>query len=90
MMSAKLTRTLALAAGTAAVVGLGTLTACSPNEKPSENSQTSTATVSPTEKGVPGALTPGAHAGARNSFTPTAKVSPVAPTVLPGNTGTGG
>lgn len=89
-MSAKSTRRLAIAAGTAALVGMGTLTACGTKEEPADNSRASTATVSPTEKGVPGALTPGPHAGANNSFSPTVKVSPVAPTVLPGNVGSGG
>ena len=95
MMSARMARRAALAAGAAALIGMGTLTACTQKEKPAENSppsgSSSSATVSPTEKGVPAAITPGAHAGSgpQNSFAPTVTARP-APTALPGNVITGG
>lgn len=89
-MSSTLTRQLALAAGAAAIIGMGTLTACSSGtkEKPAETTaptQTSGApssnAPSPTEKAVGG--------GGGNSFSPTVKARP-APTALPGNVVTGG
>ena len=88
-MSSTLTRQLALAAGAAAIIGMGTLTACSSStkEKPAETTaptQTSGApssnAPSPTEKAV---------GGGANSFSPTVKARP-APTALPGNVITGG
>ena len=96
MTSAGLAGRMALATGAAALVGMGMLTACSTKEKPAGNSPASsspsaTARVSPIEKSVPGALTPGPNAGAggQNSFSPTAKAGQ-APTALPGNVNTGG
>jgi hypothetical protein len=96
MMSAPLMRRLALGAGATALIGMGMLTACGTKEKPVDNSppssdQTATATVSPTEKGMPGVITPGANGGpgGPNSYSPTAKARP-APTALPGNVITGG
>lgn len=85
MLSARLTRQIALAAGAAAIVGMGTLTACSSTkEKPAETTAPSSGSSSnapaPTEKN----LTP----GGANSFSPTVK-APAAPTALPGNVITG-
>ena len=85
MLSARFTRQIALAAGAAAIFGMGTLTACSSTkEKPAETtpptaSSSANAPV-PTEKKV----TP----GGANSFSPTVK-APAAPTALPGNVITG-
>jgi len=71
-------RRIAVVAGTAAIVGMGSLTACSTatKDKPAETkapSESSAApTPSPTEKKSVG------------SFTPSVKAKP-APTALPGN-----
>lgn len=84
MWSPRLTKQIALAAGAAAVLGMGALTACSTDtkEKPAktmESSESSAANApSPTEKKV----------GGNNSFSPTVKAKP-APTALPGNVITG-
>ncbi|MFN8072243.1 MAG: hypothetical protein U0R66_10635 [Mycobacterium sp.] len=85
-MSSTLTRQLALAAGALAIVGMGSLTACSKDtkEKPAETtapSQSSSAPApAPTEKAV---------GGGANSFSPSVTARP-APTALPGNVVTGG
>ena len=87
-MSSTLTRQLALAAGAAAIVGMGALSACSTGTKekpaqttaPSQSSGASSNAPSPTEKAV---------GGGANSFSPTVKARP-APTALPGNVITGG
>jgi len=71
MNSGRLTRQIALFAGGAAIVGMGALTACSPNEKEApKTSTTTTSSVapSPTEK----AVTPGGP----NSFSPTVNPAP--------------
>ncbi len=86
MLSPRLTRQFALLAGAAAIVGMGTLSACSSTkEKPTETkspSATSSAPApAPTEKAV--------GPGGANSFSPTVKARP-APTALPGNVITGG
>ena len=84
MTSSRLTRQIALFAGGLAIVGMGSLTACSKSqEKAPETTSPSTSAPapSPTEK----ALTP----GGANSFTPTVK-APAAPTALPGTVITGG
>lgn len=84
MTSSRLTRQIALFAGGLAIVGMGSLTACSKEkEKTPETTSPSTSAPapSPTEK----AVTPG---GGANSFTPTVKAPP-APTALPGNVITG-
>ena len=73
MNSSRFTRHCALIAGGAAIIAMGTLSACSKNstEAPSTTTATTTsATATPTEKGVNG--------GAK-SFTPTVKPA------LPGN-----
>ena len=78
MLSSRLMRRIAVVAGTAAIVGMGSLTACSTatKDKPAETkapSESSAApTPSPTEKKSVG------------SFTPSVKAKP-APTALPGN-----
>lgn len=85
-MGSTFTRRLALAAGAAAIVGMGTLTACSSatKEKPAETTAPASASSNapkPTEKKV--------GSGGNNSFSPTVKAPP-APTALPGNVITGG
>ena len=80
-MSVQVARRMALAAGAAALVGMGVLTACSDKEKPAETPPPSTtASPSPTEK----VITAGPHAG--SSAAPGAKARP-APTALPGHGG---
>jgi hypothetical protein len=90
MGTTRFTRQIALAAGAAALVGMGALTACSTDtkEKPTETKSpsssapaTPTNAPSPTEKAV--------GPGGNNSFSPTVKARP-APTALPGNVITGG
>ena len=94
MTSADLARRIALAAAASTLIGIGLLTACSATEKPAEvpasSNSSATASVSPTPKSVPGAITPGPQSGSgpQNSFSPTAKARP-APTALPGNVITG-
>lgn len=95
-MMSPLVRRIALGTGAAGLIGMAMLTACGTKEKPADvsppsSNQTATATVSPTEKGMPGVITPGVSGGAGgpNSFSPTAKARP-APTALPGNVVTGG
>ena len=87
MLSDRVTRRIALAAGAAALVGMGVLTACSSEtkEKPAEtkapsSSQSSSPAPEPTEKKV--------SPGGNNSFSPTVTARP-APTALPGNVITG-
>ncbi len=76
MFSSRVIRQVALAAGVAAVLGSGALTACA-KEKPAETKpSTSAPAVSPTEK---------ANVG---SFAPPVTAKP-APTALPGNVQTG-
>ncbi|MEI7913318.1 MAG: hypothetical protein WCH82_01085 [Mycobacteriaceae bacterium] len=84
MWSTRLTKQIALAAGAAAVLSMGALTACSTDtkEKPAKTMESSESSASnapsPTEKKV----------GGSNSFSPTVKAKP-APTALPGNVITG-
>lgn len=85
MLSARFTRQIALAAGAAAILGMGTLTACSSTkEKPADTTaptaSSSAPAPSPTEKNL--------KPGGSNSFSPTIK-APAAPTALPGNVITG-
>ena len=88
MWSAQWTRRIALAAGGAAIIGMGTLTACSSDtkEKPTE-------TKSPTESSAPSNQPAPTEKkvgpGGNNSFSPTVTARP-APTALPGNVVTGG
>lgn len=91
-MRSSLTRKFALAAGAAAIVGMGALSACSSDtkEKPSETTaptQSSSAPASPSN--APSPTEKAAGPGGNNSFTPTVKARP-APTALPGNVITGG
>ena len=89
MWSLRSTRQIALAAGVAAVVGMGALSACTTKEKPTE-------TKSPTETSAPGTQNtpqptekaPRIEPGG-NSFSPSVK-APSAPTALRGNVITGG
>ncbi|TGD90557.1 hypothetical protein BayCH28_01465 [Mycolicibacterium sp. CH28] len=73
MSSGRLTRQIALFAGGAAIVGMGALTACSPNEKdaPSTTTPSSSVSVTPTEKAV--------GPGGPNSFSPTVNPAPPGP-----------
>ena len=76
MSFGRYSRQIALLAGGAAIVGMGALTACSPNEKeaPSTSttpSSTSAPSVSPTEKAV--------APGGGNSFSPTVNPAPPGP-----------
>lgn len=91
MMSVPQARRMALAASASALIGLGVLTACGTKEKPAEtpapSSPSATAPASPSEKSVPGAITPGTDSG--SSFRPSVTARP-APTALPGNVITGG
>jgi hypothetical protein len=73
MKAGRLTRQIALFAGGVAIVGMGTLTACSSKEKEAPMTTTPTSTsvapsVSPTEKAV-------SPSGA-NSFSPTVNPAP--------------
>ena len=74
MTTGRLTRQIALFAGGAAIIGMGTLTACSSNakESPSTTTTPTSASVSPTEKAV--------SPGGANSFSPT--VNPAPPGVV--------
>lgn len=77
MFSTRVLRHVALAAGAAAILGSGALTACAKEEKPAESKpSTSAPAVSPTEKVNVG------------SFAPSVTANP-APTALPGNVKTG-
>lgn len=87
MLTARLTQKIALLAGSAAIIGMGALTACSSEakDKPAETkapaTQSKANAPAPTEKK--------AGPGDNNlSFTPTVKAKP-APTALPGNVITG-
>ena len=85
MLSARLTRQIALAAGAAALVGMGTLTACSSTkEKPADTTAPSASSSAPAPAPTEKNLTP----GGANSFSPTVK-APKPPTALPGNVITG-
>lgn len=95
MTSADLARRIALTAAASALMGMGLLTACGTAEKPAQTptppNSSANVSVSPTQKYVPGAITPGPKSGSgpANSYSPTAKARP-APTALPGNVITGG
>jgi hypothetical protein len=76
MKTGRLTRQIALFAGGVAIVGMGTLTACSSKEKEAPTTTTPTSTsvapsVSPTEKAV--------SPGGANSFSPTVNPAPPGP-----------
>ena len=88
MWSVRLTRRVALAAGAAAIVGMGALSACSTDtkEKPTET-QAPTESSAPANSPVPTEKKVGP--GGNNSFSPTVTARP-APTALPGNVITGG
>lgn len=88
-MSAPLHRRIALTAATSALIGMGLLTGCGSKEKPAEtpvpSSSSATAPPSPTDKSVPGALTPGQKPGSA----PKQSIDQE-PTALPGDANTGG
>ncbi len=90
MWSQALTRRIALAAGAAALVGMGTMTACSTNtkEKPTETKEP-TQSSAPQSPGSPVPTEKKVGPGGNNSFSPTVTARP-APTALPGNVVTGG
>jgi hypothetical protein len=76
MKTGRLTRQIALFAGGVAIVGMGTLTACSSKEKEAPTTTTPSSTsvapqVSPTEKAV--------SPGGANSFSPTVNPAPPGP-----------
>lgn len=85
-MNSTTARRMALIAGAAALVGMGSLSACGTMEKKDDvtpsPSQTDSAPPSPTEK----VLTPGPYADGRpdNPYAPTVKAPPPQ-TALPGN-----
>lgn len=101
MSASRLKRQIALAAGAAAILGMGALSACSSDtkEKPTETkAPESSAPQTPGNAPQP----PGDHfsdhpekkvgpvgPGGNNSFSPTVTARP-APTALPGNVVTGG
>ena len=85
MTSSRLTRQLALVAGGLAIVGMGSLTACSKSKEKAPETTSPTSTSAPAPSPTEKALTP----GGANSFTPSVK-APSAPTALPGNVITGG
>jgi hypothetical protein len=78
MRTGRLTRQIALFAGGAAIVGMGTLTACSSNakESPSTTTTPTSASVSPSVSPTEKAVSP----GGANSFSPT--VNPAPPGVV--------
>ena len=84
MKSGRLTRRVAASLGIAAIISMGTLTACGSEEKeaPSETSTTTTTTTtpppSPTEKA------PRLDPGGPNPFSPSV-IAPPAPTAPPGD-----
>lgn len=90
-MRSTLTRQFALAAGAAAIVGMGALTACSSGtkEKPVETKAPSASSSAPASPNAPQPTEKKAGPGGNNSFTPTVTARP-APTALPGNVVTGG
>lgn len=89
MLSARLTRQIALAAGAAALVGMGTLTACSSTkEKPADTTAPSASSSAPASSNAPAPTEKNLTPGGANSFSPTVK-APSAPTALPGNVITG-
>ena len=89
MLSPRLTRQFALAAGAAALVGMGALTACTTKEKPAETTAPSPSSSAPASPNAPAPTEKNLTPGGNNSFSPTVKARP-APTALPGNVITGG
>jgi len=79
MTPGRITRQIALLAGSAAIIGMGALTACSPKEKeaPAPTSTPSTSQAPATSAVPPAAPTEKAISGAGPSFSPT--VDPVQP-----------
>jgi hypothetical protein len=79
MMKGRTTRRIAATVGISAAILGGALTACGTSEKepaPSSTTETSTTSVSPTEKSI--------NPTGGNLFTPTVKAPP-APTAIPGD-----
>ena len=83
MMSTPLARRIALTTGAMALVGSGMLTGCATKEKAETPAPSSSSSLSPSEKSVPGAITPGPQPGAGPQKSG-ANARP-APTALPGN-----
>jgi hypothetical protein len=77
-MKKRTTRRIAATVGISAAILAGALSACGNNEKPAPSSttETSTTSVSPTEKSI--------NPTGGNLFTPTVKAPP-APTAIPGD-----
>lgn len=82
MMAGRVARKGALLLGATALVGMGAMTACSAkDDKPAPSMSTSaTASLSPSNKAVPGAITPDPNAGGAGS-----NAGRPAPTAVPGN-----
>jgi hypothetical protein len=75
-MNRRLTRRVGMGLGIAAVISMGTLTACGGgNGGPASTTPTTTTSVSPTEKSL--------NPTGGNLFTPSVKAPP-APTAIPG------
>jgi hypothetical protein len=77
MMSARLTRQIALLAGGAALIGMGTLTACSTKEKDAPATSTPSTSQAPTTSDAPaGTPTEKAVSGSGPSFSPSLNPTP--------------
>jgi hypothetical protein len=88
MTTSRMTRRVVAAAGIAAAVSMGALTACGTDDSkaPSETSTTTTTTTTTT---TPAPVSPTENAprldpGAPNPFSPTV-IAPPAPTAIPGD-----
>lgn len=72
MKTGRLTRQIALFAGGVAIVGMGTLTACSSKEKEAPTTTTPASTSAPSASPTEKAVSP----GGANSFSPTVNPTP--------------
>ncbi len=83
MMAGRVARRVGLLLGATALVGMGAVTACSAkDDKPAPSMSTSaTASLSPSNKAVPGAITPDPNAGGGSN----SGSGRPAPTAVPGN-----
>lgn len=75
MKTGLLTRQIALFAGGVAIVGMGTLTACSSKEKEAPTTTTPSSSVAPPVSPTEKAVSP----GGANSFSPTVNPAPPGP-----------
>lgn len=77
MTSGRITRQIALLAGGAALIGMGALTACSPNEKEAPSTSTPSTSQAPATSEAPASTpTEKAVGGAGPSFSPTVNPAP--------------